>query len=465
MARRGRSTRASRGCGRREPTSRRPSRDLLGGQRALGGEQRVEHRAARGGDAQAVGAHGVRAARAATRRRRCGRACLSSDWGGAAPARRLSMPSSAAAAHLDHTELRDGLERSARRRRTTISAAETAEARPASRPGRSRASACDACTTAMPRPVSVAARPSAERDDQDQPEPDLVLRDRAEQDDERRRAGDEARPTRRCARIDRVGGACVPCRGGGGDGRGGARGACVIAPAQHRQRRRRPRAARRRGSATGTASSGRIELRQRERDDAEREHAGRVRDRDGRAERDGVARACRACRRGRRRPSPCRGRARARAARPSRTPRASSRISTPPPAARRRRCRRSRPAAPRRSRRAAALRASGRGHRAVRRGDASSVADADVGGASRQVLRVAAQPAGRVGGRARSSARRSRARAAATTAFQPTRPGERAVVHRDAPRGVHARGQRQLDARRRQPALPGRMREPWRRRR
>ena len=133
--------------------------------------------------------------------------------------------------------------------------------------------------------------------------------------------------------------------------------------------------------------------RQRERDHPEREHAGRVGDGHGRAEQRPRRACCRACRRGTRRPSPCRGRARARAARPSRTRRAA--------AARARRRRR----AGRRSRSAARVRRR-RGPRPSAGGRASPSPGRDVEArralvarAREQVLGVAPQPAGRVGGR------------------------------------------------------------------
>ena len=52
-------------------------------------------------------------------------------------------------------------------------------------------SAREASTTVSPSAVSVAARPDAEGDDQQHAERDLALGDRAEQHDERGRAGDQ----------------------------------------------------------------------------------------------------------------------------------------------------------------------------------------------------------------------------------------------------------------------------------
>ena len=76
---------------------------------------------------------------------------------------------------------------------TTITTAEIAGTAATTRPGiGALASSLPAWTTAMPSAVRVAARPTRERDDQDEAEPDPVLRDGAEQHDERGRARDQA---------------------------------------------------------------------------------------------------------------------------------------------------------------------------------------------------------------------------------------------------------------------------------
>ncbi len=57
---------------------------------------------------------------------------------------------------------------------------------------RSRRSAREASTTARPSAVKRRRQSQAEGDDQQHPERDLTLGDRPEQDDQRRRAGDQA---------------------------------------------------------------------------------------------------------------------------------------------------------------------------------------------------------------------------------------------------------------------------------
>ena len=183
-------------------------------------------------------------------------------------------------------------------------------------------------------------------------------------------------------------------------------------------------------------------LRERERHEAEREHADRVRDRDGRAEQRPRRARCRACRPGRRRPSPCRGRARARAARPSRTPPASS-SEQHALAGRGVREQAGEAVRPRRALSAASAARAARARPACRRrGATEKLASRRSSGLGEEVLRVAAQ-AVRWG---RRSARRCGPRCRSPGADDDRLPadpaGEGAVVELDALRGrrrPHAR--------------------------
>ena len=114
--------------------------DLLGGQRALGGDERLEHHAARGRDPQAVGADGVEQGgqgRGGRSRPGGGADGHSSPLAGAAPLPHgdLLPASSAPPPHPDHTPSCGSACTVSATPTITISAADTADTEPARRPG------------------------------------------------------------------------------------------------------------------------------------------------------------------------------------------------------------------------------------------------------------------------------------------------------------------------------------------
>ena len=129
-------------------------------------------------------------------------------------------------------------------------------------------------------------QPEAEGDDHHEPERELVLGHGGEQDDERRRAGDQ--PGRRAHREDAARGEVLRVV------------MVMVVPVRVRLPLPRPRAQHRGADHHHEQARGQVqprvqllwqhERRQRERDDAEQQHTGRMRDRDGRAQRGRVLR-------------------------------------------------------------------------------------------------------------------------------------------------------------------------------
>ena len=148
-----------------------------------------------------------------------------------------------------------------------------------------------------------------------------------------------------------------------------------------------------------------------------------------------MARACRACRRGRRRPSPCRGPGDSACSAPQPNAASSRRSSTPRPAAASSKTpAKPSPAAARAPSRRRAPSSRGALTRAVRRARRRSVAARGRAGLDSSACGYARRPRGRVARTARSSAPPSPRPGATTTAFQPTRPGNVVVADRDARR-------------------------------
>ena len=174
----------------------------------VGGEERLEDEPARGRDPQAAGAEGAERSgegRAGGRASAwCERSCVEVLFGcGAAPARPLdpSLRTTRASGSSAITPTCGTACAVSTSPTTTISAAPTAAGSAASAPGhRQPRQRAVARTTASPSAVSVAASPAVKATIRTSPSADLVLRDRAEQDDERGRARDQ--PGRRAHRDE-----------------------------------------------------------------------------------------------------------------------------------------------------------------------------------------------------------------------------------------------------------------------